>query len=68
MKKKYIWNGFVGGTCQKANPPANGLIYPSHGGGVLNFYCKNNFQIKGPKVTFCNGTHWDNGLPVCLRK
>ncbi|XP_044260741.1 MAM and LDL-receptor class A domain-containing protein 1-like [Tribolium madens] len=54
------------GTCRTAKPPVNGFIYPSHGGAVLNFFCKSHFQLRGSSIAYCDGLHWDNPLPVCL--
>ncbi|RZB40022.1 uncharacterized protein BDFB_009419 [Asbolus verrucosus] len=56
----------VRATCMNAKPPINGLIYPSLGGAVLNFYCKSHHQLRGPSITYCDGTRWDNPLPSCL--
>ncbi|EFA05741.1 MAM and LDL-receptor class A domain-containing protein 1 [Tribolium castaneum] len=56
----------VRATCRAAKPPANGLIYPSHGGAVLNFFCKSHFQLRGSSIAYCDGFKWDNPLPACL--
>ncbi|XP_060534300.1 uncharacterized protein LOC132706781 [Cylas formicarius] len=54
-------------TCQnKAKAPENGLIFPSHGGGVLNFYCKAGYELRGTSVAYCDGLKWDNVPPTCF--
>lgn len=58
----------VGPGCKTANPPANGLIYTSYGGAVLNFYCKSGYGLNGANITYCDGVRWDNPLPTCFGK
>ncbi|KAJ8917257.1 hypothetical protein NQ315_002274 [Exocentrus adspersus] len=54
-------------TCMnKASPPTNGLIYPTHSGAALHIYCKAGYQIKGPTDIYCDGRRWDNNMPACL--
>ncbi|XP_018561994.1 uncharacterized protein LOC108904074 isoform X2 [Anoplophora glabripennis] len=54
-------------TClNKVNPPANGLIYPTHNGAVAHVYCKAGYHINGPQEVHCDGRKWDNQMPVCL--
>ncbi|KAF5290118.1 hypothetical protein FQA39_LY14899 [Lamprigera yunnana] len=53
-------------SCKKVNPPLNGIIYPSHRGGVLNFFCKPGFMLKGSNTSYCDGNKWDNNLPSCI--
>ncbi|KAK5638374.1 hypothetical protein RI129_012669 [Pyrocoelia pectoralis] len=64
------WDGLipkcVRSSCTKVNPPANALIYPSHRGGVLNFFCKPGFVLRGFNATYCDGMNWDNKLPSCI--
>ncbi|KAF2882874.1 hypothetical protein ILUMI_23386 [Ignelater luminosus] len=56
----------VRASCTKVNPPIHGLIYPSHRGAVLNFFCRPGYELHGPNATYCDGRTWDNGLPACL--
>ncbi|XP_031331042.1 uncharacterized protein LOC116161727 [Photinus pyralis] len=64
------WDGLipkcVRSSCTQVSPPANALIYPSHRGGVLNFFCKPGYVLRGENATYCDGLHWDNKLPSCI--
>lgn len=46
--------------------PLNGLMMPSHGNAVLNFYCKQGYELHGPSAVFCEGSTWDNSKPSCI--
>ncbi|KAF5284256.1 hypothetical protein FQR65_LT00256 [Abscondita terminalis] len=63
------WDGSppkcVRSSCIKVQPPPNVIIYPSHRGGVLNFFCKPGFALRGDNITYCDGKKWDNRLPTC---
>ncbi|KAJ8980395.1 hypothetical protein NQ317_009389 [Molorchus minor] len=54
-------------TCMnKVRPPVNGLIYPSHSGAALHFFCKPGYDLRGPTDIYCDGLKWDNNPPICL--
>ncbi|KAJ8956396.1 hypothetical protein NQ318_015134 [Aromia moschata] len=61
-------NASVRPTCpNKVRPPSNGLIYPSHSGAALHFFCKSGYELKGPSDVYCDGWKWDNNAPVCIQ-
>ncbi|KAK4877385.1 hypothetical protein RN001_009891 [Aquatica leii] len=53
-------------SCVKVQAPPNIIIYPSHRGGVLNFFYKPGFALRGDNITYCDGNNWDNRLPTCI--
>ncbi|CAH0548931.1 unnamed protein product [Brassicogethes aeneus] len=58
----------VKNTCRALNKTElnNLLIFPTMGGAVLNFYCKQGYTLNGNNQVYCNGTHWQNGIPRCF--
>ncbi|XP_018336528.1 zonadhesin [Agrilus planipennis] len=57
----------VRATCPMVRPPINGLVYPSHRGAVLNFFCKPDYVLRGPNITYCDGRQWSDNLPSCVK-
>ncbi|GJQ78071.1 putative somatomedin B [Trypoxylus dichotomus] len=53
-------------TCQKPQSIKDAIIHPSHRGGVLNFYCRPDFKLQGPKQAFCVDMKWSTHMPSCI--
>ncbi|CAG9769917.1 unnamed protein product [Ceutorhynchus assimilis] len=57
----------VRGSCAKAETaPTNGIVIPTHNGAVLNFYCKQGYELNGPITVYCDGFRWDSHKPSCI--
>lgn len=44
----------------------NGYFYETHNKAVTNFFCKANYEIKGPVEIYCDGKRWNDNSPSCI--
>ena len=51
--------------CHIIRQIANGRVFQSQENGIVAVHCNVGYERKGSHVMFCNGTKWNDTIPVC---